>query len=403
MSGQFQRKIFDENNYLTKLNPDNKPIKNLEDFFAEFSESITLETNKIQKNTEKLNYEKPVKISLQGSDAQVISNFLNDLAKTADTETVNEFLTIIQHKIDIRLEAIDRQRGLLLSRAKQDRLSKIARIKVEDKQKINEINDQIERLRNKAKQNRLDKITRTEKENQLIIEKLNDKIQTLRVKAKQDRSNKIQVLSDDVKMAFDLGIIDNNFKKISSNKEQSSTLTVAIGDNQKLPKWYLYGQNALLKEINILKNRTSDDAYIPEIVNLQSQIEVAANDKDLKALINRDNDDAYIIEIVNLQNNLSAIKSNRTLNTLELRKDDGPFIAEINKLDIEAIKLQSFKPSAVGINAMQLNQHAYPTETAIKPKKKLIVAVAFIAGFILSIFLVFIMNAFRKEDDKVSA
>ena len=39
----------------------------------------------------------------------------------------------------------------------------------------------------------------------------------------------------------------------------------------------------------------------------------------------------------------------------------------------------------------------------IKPKKRLIVAVAFIAGFILSIFLVFIMNAFRKEEDKATA
>ena len=39
----------------------------------------------------------------------------------------------------------------------------------------------------------------------------------------------------------------------------------------------------------------------------------------------------------------------------------------------------------------------------VQPKKKLIIAVAFIAGFILSIFLVFIMNAFRKEDDRVSA
>jgi uncharacterized protein involved in exopolysaccharide biosynthesis len=52
---------------------------------------------------------------------------------------------------------------------------------------------------------------------------------------------------------------------------------------------------------------------------------------------------------------------------------------------------------------MQLNQHAYPPETPIKPKKKLIVTVAFVAGFILSIFLVFIMNAFRKEEDKVVA
>jgi LPS O-antigen subunit length determinant protein (WzzB/FepE family) len=336
MSGQFQRKIFDENNYLTKLNPENKPIKNLEGFFAGFSKSITLETNKIQKNTEKLNYEKPVKISLQGSDAQVISNFLNDLAKTADTETVNEFLTIIQQKIDIRLEEINKQKTLLLSRTKQDRLSKIDRIKIEDQQKINEINDQILRLRNKAK---------------------------------KDRLNKIKVLTDTALMAKTLGIKDNNFKKISNSND--STLTVAIGGDQKLPQWYLYGEKALLQEISILKNRANDDAYTPEIVNLQSK--------------------------------LSSIKSNQTLKTLESRKDDSPFIAEINKLDIEAIKLQSFKPSAIGINAMQLNQHAYPTETAIKPKKKLIVAVAFIAGFILSIFLVFIMNAFRKEDDKATA
>ena len=38
-----------------------------------------------------------------------------------------------------------------------------------------------------------------------------------------------------------------------------------------------------------------------------------------------------------------------------------------------------------------------------KPKKKLIVMIAFIAGFILSIFLVFIMNAFRKEEDTAAA
>jgi uncharacterized protein involved in exopolysaccharide biosynthesis len=39
----------------------------------------------------------------------------------------------------------------------------------------------------------------------------------------------------------------------------------------------------------------------------------------------------------------------------------------------------------------QVITNDYPT----KPKKKIIVAVAFIAGFILSIFLVFIINAFR--------
>jgi len=336
MSNQFQRKIFDENNYLTKLNPDNNPIENLEDFFAEFTKTIDLETNKVQKNIEKLNYEKPIKISIEGTDAKVIASFLNDLSDSADKETVNEFLNIIQQKIDIRLEEINKQKELLLSRAKQDRMAKIERIKIEDNQKINEISDQIERLR---------------------------------VKAKKDRLNKIQVLSDAADMANALNITENNFKKINNTNE--STLTVSVGDNQKLPKWYLYGENALLKEIGILKNRKNDDAYVPEIVNLQ--------------------------------NKLSAIRSNQLLKELESRKDDSPFIAEINKLDIEAIKLKSFKPSSTGINAMQLNQRAYAPESAIKPKKRLIVAVAFIAGFILSIFLVFIMNAFRKEEDKATA
>jgi LPS O-antigen subunit length determinant protein (WzzB/FepE family) len=337
MSSQFQRKVFDENDYLTRLNPNNSPIKNLDSYISGFTKSVTLESSKDKKG-EKSNYEKPIIISLEGGDAAIISSFLNDLATIADKQTVNESLNIIQQKIDIRLEEINKQRGLLLLRAKQDRLSIIERIKEEDGQKINEINDQIERLR---------------------------------VKAKQDRLNKMQVLTDRSKIAKSLGIIDNNFKNISNNNETNTQLSIAVGDNIKLPEWYLYGEKALLKEIDILQNRKNDDAYVSEIVNLKSKI--------------------------------SAINSNQILKTLESRQDDSPFIAEINELDIESIKLQELMPSSADINAMQINQYAYPTETPIKPKKRLIVAVAFIAGFILSIFLVFIMNAFRKEDDKITA
>ena len=125
--------------------------------------------------------------------------------------------------------------------------------------------------------------------------------------ARQDRLNKIEILTDTLTIANTLNIKDNNFKKISSAGDSSSAFTVAIGDNQKLPQWYLYGANALLQEINILKSRDNDDAYVSEIVNLQSK--------------------------------LSSIKSNQALKTLQSIKDDSPFVAEINKLDIEAIKL----------------------------------------------------------------
>jgi len=267
MSSQFQRKIFDENDYLTRLNPNNSPIKNLDSYIGDFTKSITLESSKDKKG----NYEKPIRISLEGGDTTVISDFLNDLTNTADTETVDEFLGIIQQKIDIRLEGISRQ------------------------------------------------IT--------LLKQHEDKI----------RKNKIQELSYALEMATELGIKNNNLSGLSSSSSSSSStsLKIDLSNGESLPKWYLFGENALKKEIDIL-----------------------------------------------------------TRNTHQL-------IPKIAILEIERIKLNSFNTSSVGINAMQINQYAYPAEMPIKPKKRLIVAVAFIAGFILSIFLVFIMNAFRKEDDKI--
>ena len=397
MSSQLQWQVFYDNDYISRLNPDNETIENLDNFFHDFVQSLTIEEQKIQKNVEKANYEKPVNLSLEGTDSVIISDYLNDLAKQADKSAINEFLTTIELKIALRLMEIDKQKELLLSRAKQDRLAKIKRIKEEDGQKINEINDQINRLRIKAKNDRLNEITKIEKANLTKIEKINEKIKRLRVKAKNNRLNKIQILSDAATIAAELGIIENNFKKISNNKFNNSDLTIAIGDNQKLPQWYLYGEKALLKEIQTLKNRENDDPYISEIVTLKNEIDNIENDKDLLALKNRVSDDPYIPEIVNLQNKLNEINSNQTLQTLEKRKDDSPFIAEINKLDIEAIRLRSFEIDDTGIHAMQVNQQAFVPESPIKPKKKLIVAVAAIAGFIFSILLVFIMNAFRDE------
>ena len=139
MSREFQRKVFDENDYLAKLNPKNEPIDNLDSFFYEFSKSLNLQDIKIQENVEKISYEKPVEVTIEGSNAQVIADYLNDLASSADKETIDEFFRITQQKIAIRLEEIDKRKSLLLSGAKKDRLNKIAIIKEQDNQKIKEI------------------------------------------------------------------------------------------------------------------------------------------------------------------------------------------------------------------------------------------------------------------------
>ena len=399
ISGKSQRDTFVKNKYLDRLNFNNEIIADMDGYIGGFIDSIQIEPVGKSKKDEVINYERPIVVTMNGGNSKIISDFLNDLSITANKKTVDDFLFIIKQKIAIRLNEISEQRNLLLSSEKQNRLSKIERIKIEDSQKINEINDQIDRLRIKSKKNRLDKIKRIEDDNKLKIEKLNDQIDSLRIKANKNRFNKIQLLNDAILIAGDLGIIDNNFKKITSDNTSDSSITIEIDKgNQKFPQWYLYGKKALSKEMDILKNRTNDDPYISELVELQNQIKTIDSDKDLLNLQNRTNDDPYIPEIINLQNKLISIESNQILKTLESRTDDSPFIAEITKLDIESIKLKSFKPSSLGINAMQISRQSYPLETPIGPKRKLIVSVAFIAGFILSILLSFIMNAFRTEE-----
>ena len=85
------------------------------------------------------------------------------------------------------------------------------------------------------------------------------------------------------------------------------------------------------------------------------------------------------------------------IESLETRASDEPFIPQLLILDSEMSKLKSIRLDSDDINAMQL----YQAETsAIIPKSKnrLIIALAFIGSFMLSLFLVFLMNSLIKED-----
>ncbi len=276
--------------------------------------------------------ELPYSISMEGSRAEVISKFLNDVVSYADKATINKMMNVIKQKVAIRLDEILIERELLLTAAERDRISTIERIREEDGQKIREINDQIDRARFKAKENRL---------------------------------NEIVILTDAARLARSLGIIENNFKLIGDD-ETNSNLTIAIGENKDLPQWYLYGETALLERVESLKSRTSDDPFIPELVILKNQ--------------------------------LHEVENNNLLETLEARQDDSPFVAEIVKLDIEKIKLESAIIDLTDVSSMQISQAAISPTIPIKTNKRMIVVLAFIGSFMMSIFLALIMNALKPDE-----
>jgi LPS O-antigen subunit length determinant protein (WzzB/FepE family) len=262
-----QRKIFFENDYLTALNPKNEPIDDVEGYFLSFINSISIQapvTKQTKDETVGNLLEKPYSVSLKGRNDKIISSFLNELAASANSETVDDLINIIKQKIGIRLDEISKEHGLLLTGAQRDRLSQIERIKEEDGQKIREINDQIDALRYKAQQVRLNQIT---------------------------------ILSKAAKLAGSLGIIENNLKQISES-ESNFNLNIAINDDEDdLPEWYLYGEKALLERVELLESRTSDDPFIPELVTLTNQLKAVQNNNVLKTLQERQDDSPFSARI----------------------------------------------------------------------------------------------------------
>jgi len=112
------------------------------------------------------------------------------------------------------------------------------------------------------------------------LKKLSLEKKILLNQANQARLNQIVILTETGEIAKSLGVIENNFDMIYNSKVKAD-LTISIGDNL-LPEWYLYGEEGILKKIELLKNRTNNGPYIPELVALNSQInQIELSNSDL--------------------------------------------------------------------------------------------------------------------------
>jgi len=183
-----------------------------------------------------------------------------------------------------------------------------------------------------------------------------------------------------------------------------------------------YIENKHQNILNDVKNRRE-----LEIKNIETKINNIKN-KEIKLLsekirIQQANLNNYKQQLETIGKNIKDIENtNPALTALKLmeKRDLSSFILELNlqlmdmrntKDELETTTINNLLEKKQLVESMML-PHNYKNSEIIgqiitndhpaKPKKKLIVAVAFIAGFILSIFLVFIMNAFRKEEDTVA-
>jgi uncharacterized protein involved in exopolysaccharide biosynthesis len=193
----------------------------------------------------------------------------------------------------------------------------------------------------------------------------------------------------------------------------------AVGELNKILK---HVQEKHKKVLDDVKNRRQS-----KIEQLESKLMILKTRTipTLKDKINRYNANLQIYEknFIEVQSNLKKIKAkNPTLATIQINEQkyladmlitlrDSLEEYEAKKDQLEFIEAGQIKEELNILKSLMKPHSNKNTEIigkvmtndyAVKPKKKLIVVVAFVTGFILSIFLVFFMEFIRgfKEEDK---
>jgi LPS O-antigen subunit length determinant protein (WzzB/FepE family) len=281
-SSVFQRGVFDDDGYLKRLQKEGESIVDVDKYIANFIRTISLSKEKDPKDVGLPLPKMPHILATKNSNPDVVSEFLDAIITKADKDTINYFIDAHKLKTVNRLTELTEKRSELLDDAHQSRLNQIVTFK--DAAAIASSLDIIE-------------------------------------------SNLGQLNKGSINM--DLAKKEVTIPKIYSFNQESFDIN---NPTLNLPNWYLFGETSLLKMIESLETRASDEAFIPQLIELDSEI----------------------------------------------------------------LKLKSFRLDSAGINAMQLYKAA--SGEILPSKNRSITVLAFISSFILSILLVFLMNAFKEED-----
>ena len=369
----FQKKVLIENGYLEILNPEKIQINNLDNYIYKQLNSLRIYQNKDRI----LKTENPYIISIQGTNYEFISSYLNKLIAAADLEAKENLRRNTQEEINRLLIQLSKKRQKMINNSQNQ-------IAVS----IEELKKQRESLISIAKQSRMNEIIILEEDQARLIREINDEIERVKIKAKDYQLNLITELENSAKLARSLGVIENNFQIVSKG-ESNSRLFINVENNVKnlpdwnLPDWFLYGEKALLATVGRLKNRTYNISFDNQLLDLKTELLLAQKDNTLIMLQNRKDDAPFVPEIVRIDYEIKRLQEGR--NTL-------PFNSAIVDLDYEINQLKAFNLDWNGASALQLSQIANTSILPLKPNKNIFVALTALISFITSIFLILFMN-----------
>jgi capsular polysaccharide biosynthesis protein len=372
------------------------------------------------KNKEKVLVNNPIsivyllKIIFNVDDKKVTKKFISEVSNIETNKKVKDVIKVTTSAVSNE-EAIKKNNEVIFYLQKRYK-PKIEQYKLEQSNKIKDINIKLNKINEFEIPNTKKNIEKLKKQ---TIYKIDEKIKLL-------KEQKIKKLQRDIRLLKEINIAKIDEKiKFYKQKYIPMLKQKIYMHNQKLSDY-----NKAVKELYNLKDKNSNSTigaitsmqmvnYQNLILNVQNAIEnfsIEINKINSESILDLENKKEKIlnVQIKNLEEQIENIK-NIQIRDLEINKKniindkiwefEHKLKVELpNKKEILKQKIKDLKYILSGINVKnsykvgELIVNDYP----IKPKKKLIVVVAFVTGFILSIFLVFFLEFIQgiKEEDK---
>ncbi|PWE44731.1 chain-length determining protein [Pseudomonas prosekii] len=213
------------------------------------------------------------------------------------------------------------------------------------------------------------KIATLLEKDQLKKEWLQDELKALRQQLQTRRQNRIKQLDEAITIATKLGIVAPTTPSAlgeSGQSRQGNMIRTEVS-NQAIPLYFM-GQSALEAERATLRSRNSDDFTEPRVDEIQKELNLLANNREVALLRQRGNEELFL-------KGLSEIREE---------------LAHLNNLHINFDQF----------NLVNIDKIATPPPGPIKPKKAIIVGLGFTLGLLLGVMLaLFRTIAFPKIVD----
>ncbi|MEX6502149.1 Wzz/FepE/Etk N-terminal domain-containing protein [Pseudomonas zhanjiangensis] len=199
---------------------------------------------------------------------------------------------------------------------------------------------------------------------------LRDELQALRVELQTRRENRIKQLDEATQIAESLGINKPTTPSAMADARGQGQVYRTEVNSREIPLYFM-GVQALSAERQALRERESDDFSEPRIAEIEKELALLGN--------------------------------NRQVEILERRKDEDLYLKDLAQWRQEAAQLKGIRFDSEDLQLVRIDRVALEPLAPVNPKKVLVIGLGGIAGLMLGVFLALVRNLMRTRGGKVSS